>query len=124
MVKAHAPKRRYVMFEVLGNEFSEEELKNGIYAEALKFFGEYGSSFVQLKLVEYNAAEKRGILRCARDKIEDVLGFLALVEELNGKKARLLAKRTSGTINKLKEKEATDRNASPSSNTQESTSPP
>jgi len=36
--------------------------------------------------------------------VDEVLGFLALVTELNGKKARVISKRTSGTINKLKEK--------------------
>jgi len=102
MVRAKGPKRRYIFFEVRGS-FSEDELKQGIYAEALRFFGEYGSSFVQLKLVEYDAAAKTGILRCERGKVDEVLGFLALVNELNGKKARLAAKKTSGTINKLTE---------------------
>jgi len=99
MTRAKGPKRRYILFEVKGS-FSENELKNGIYAESLKFFGEYGSSFVQLKLMEYDG--KKGILRCERGKIDEVLGFLALVNELNGKKARLIAKKTSGMINKLK----------------------
>ncbi len=102
MVRAKGPKRRYVFFEVKG-DFGEEELKSGLYAEALKFFGEYGASFVQLKLVEYDAAAKTGILRCERGKVDEVLGFLALINELNGKKARLVSKKTSGTINKLKE---------------------
>ena len=38
----------------VGVSFSEDELKNGLYAESLKFFGEYGSSFIQLKLMEYD----------------------------------------------------------------------
>jgi len=101
MVRAKGPKRRYVLFEVKG-KFSEDELKQGLYAEALKFFGEYGSSFVQLKLMEYDG--KMGILRCERGKVDEVLGFLALVNELKGKKARLVSKRTSGIIKKLKEK--------------------
>lgn len=100
MVRVKGPKRRYVLFEVKGS-FSENELKKGLYAEALKFFGEYGSSFVQLKLMEYDG--KRGVIRCERSKVDEVLGFLALVNELNGKKARLIAKKTSGMINKLKD---------------------
>lgn len=100
MTRAKGPKRRYILFEVKGS-FSESELKNGIYEESLKFFGEYGSSFVQLKLMEYD--DKKGILRCERSKVDEVLGFLALVNELNGKKARLVAKKTSGMINKLKD---------------------
>ena len=101
MTRAKGPKRRYILFEVKG-DFKEDELKQGLYAEALKFFGEYGSSFVQLKLMEYDG--KMGILRCERGKVDEVLGFLALINELNGKKVRLVAKKTSGIINKLKEK--------------------
>lgn len=108
MTKAHALRKRYLLFEVKGSQPIEDELKRGIYSESLRFFGEYGSSFIQLKLVEYDVATKTGILRCNRDKIEEVLGFLALVNELNGKKARLITKRTSGTINKLNEKNKTD----------------
>jgi len=104
MTKAHAQRKRYVLFEVRGEAASEDELKHGLYAAAMKFFGEYGASFVQLKLIEYDAKGKTGILRCERSKIDEVLGFLALVSELNGKPARIVAKRTSGTINKLKEK--------------------
>ncbi len=103
MVRAKGPKRRYVLFEVRGS-FSEDELKQGLYAEALKFFGEYGSSFVQLKLMEYDG--KNAIIRCERGKLDEVLGFLALVNELNGKKARLVSKKTSGMINKLKSSSA------------------
>ncbi|MBI2079665.1 hypothetical protein HYT84_02785 [Candidatus Micrarchaeota archaeon] len=104
MTKAGALRKRYVHFEVRGLEVSEEELKRGLYSEALKFFGEYGLSFVALKLIEYDSTKRIGMVRCTRDRVDEVLGFLALINELNGKKARLVSKRTSGTIKKLKEK--------------------
>jgi len=103
MVKAGALRKRYILFESKGTEMEEERLKQGIYAEALRFFGEYGLSSVALKLVSYDKAAKTGILRCERSHLEDVLGFLALVESLDSRPARLVAKKSSGTIRSLQE---------------------
>lgn len=105
MVKAGSLKKRYISFTVKGSSFSEEEFKRGLYAESLKFFGEYGLSFVSLKMMEFNSASGKGMLRCARDKVDEVRGFLALVSEVNGKKARVVADKTSGTIKSLKSEE-------------------
>jgi len=105
VTKATALKKRYILCEIkfANNEnVSESELKKGIYNEALKFFGEYLSSFVALKFVEYDANKKTALLRCNRDFYGEVLGFLALINYLNGKKARVIAKRASGTIKSLK----------------------
>ena len=103
MVKAGALKKRYISFTVKGdgNSFSEEEFKRGFYSEALKFFGEYGLSFVSLKVHEYNATTGKGVIRCARDKVDEVRGFLALINEINGKKARVVAEKTSGAVGNL-----------------------
>ncbi len=103
MTKARVPRTRHILFETDG-AFSEDEVKKGITAAALRFFGEYGISFLNLKLIEYDSNKKTGILQCERGKVDEVLGFLALITELNGKKARIITKRTSGTIKKLKEK--------------------
>jgi RNase P/RNase MRP subunit POP5 len=101
MVKAAALKKRYVLFEYSGPDFSKEELKRAIYSEALKFFGEYGLSYAALKLMEYDQVKKRGILRCERSHLEKVLGFLALVDSLDSKPARLIALKSSGTMKSL-----------------------
>ena len=103
MTKARVPRTRHILFETDG-KFTEDELKKGINSAALRFFGEYGISFLNLKLIEYDSVRKTGILQCERSKVDEVLGFLALTTELNGKKARVISKRTSGTIKKLKEK--------------------
>ena len=105
MVKATALRKRYIICEIKFAEdvnFTEQELKHAIYKEALKFFGEYLLSFVALKFQDYDAAKKTCILRCNRDFYWEVIGFLALVNYLDGKKARVIAKRGSGTIKSLK----------------------
>ncbi|MDO8554113.1 MAG: Rpp14/Pop5 family protein [Candidatus Micrarchaeota archaeon] len=103
MVRASALKKRYILFEIKSDsELKEEDVKHGVYNEALRFFGEFGLSKISLKFIDYDSVKKLSIFRCARDHYKDVLGFLALVNSLNGKKARTIAKRASGTIKSLK----------------------
>jgi len=101
MVKAGALRKRYVLFELRNAEFDGDALKRALYAEALRFFGEYGLSHVALKLVAYDGKKKQGILRCERGHLEEVLGFLALVGALDGREARVVAVRSSGTLKAL-----------------------
>lgn len=80
----------------------EEEIKRGIYNEALKFFGELGISYAGLKLMEFDPSANMGILRTERSYMEKVLGFLALVSSINSRPARLRSLKSSGTIASLK----------------------
>jgi RNase P/RNase MRP subunit POP5 len=101
MTKAGALRKRYVAFEVKGVDYDERRLKHALYAEALKFFGEYGLSNAAVKLVQYDNTSKKGVLRCERDYLDKVLGFLALVSSLDGSEARLVALKSSGTLKSL-----------------------
>lgn len=106
MAKAGSLKKRYILFELRAEPrghgaVDEESLKRAIYAEALKFFGEFGLSHAALKLVGYDKNKKTGILRCERDYLDNVLGFLALVSSLDGSPARLVAMKSSGTLRSL-----------------------
>ncbi len=95
-------KKRYISFQFKG-KFSEEELSRAIYKCSLKFFGEYGLSSRTIKLIEFSGS--KGILLVNRDAADEALGMLALISELEGKPARIIAKRTSGTLRALKEKD-------------------
>lgn len=102
MTKARALKRRYILFEIRSPaEMAEERLKRALYAEALKFFGEYGLSYAALKLVSFDKDKKTGIIRCEREYLDRVLGFLALLGALDGAEARLVTLKSSGTIKSL-----------------------
>ena len=94
-------KKRYVSFQFKGN-FTEEELSRALYKYSLKFFGEYGLSSRTIKLIEFSGS--KGVLLINRDAVEETLGMLALISELEGKPARLIAKRASGTLRALREK--------------------
>ncbi|MCI0503724.1 hypothetical protein L0Y65_03360 [Candidatus Micrarchaeota archaeon] len=104
MTKARALKKRYILFDLqcpVG--LGAEQLKRALYAEALKFFGELGLSYAALKLVSYDEKERRGIIRCERDYLDKALGFLALLNALDGAEARIVAIKSSGTIRSLTE---------------------
>jgi len=109
MVKARALKKRYILFELRGPDMEEEKLKRAIYAEALKFFGELGLSKVALKLVKYDPSKKKGVLRCERAHLDEVLGFLALVSSLGDLEVRLIAGRSSGTLKALETEDSSHR---------------
>jgi RNase P/RNase MRP subunit POP5 len=95
-------KKRYSSLTLKG-DFTEEELSHALYKYSLKFFGEHGLSSRTIKLIEFNGTE--GILLVNRDSAEEALGMLALISELAGKPTRIIAKRTSGTLSSLKEKD-------------------
>jgi RNase P/RNase MRP subunit POP5 len=101
MVKAGSLRKRYVSFAYRGQATDAETFKRALYAEALRFFGEFGLSEVALKLVEFDAIKMSGIIRCERAHLDEVLGFLALLDSLDGKPARLVSKKSSGTIKSL-----------------------
>jgi RNase P/RNase MRP subunit POP5 len=102
MVKSDSLRKRYIVFELRATQsMSEESLKRALYAEALKFFGELGLSYAALKLICYDQTKRIGILRCERDHLDKVLGFLALVSSLDGSPARLVSLKSSGTLRSL-----------------------
>ncbi len=101
MVKALAMKKRYVEFSYNGSEKTTQGVKNQLLDLAQRFFGELGLSEAALKLIEYDESKKVGILRCQRDYLKRVLGFLALVDSLNGVPVRFIALKSSGTLKSL-----------------------
>ncbi|MFA5077272.1 MAG: Rpp14/Pop5 family protein [Candidatus Micrarchaeia archaeon] len=105
MYSAMRMKKRYVVFAVKSAApASEEDVKKGMYAFLLRFFGEYGYSKLSYKFMQYEQKEGLALARCSRDSLNDMLGALALIENLNGKKARTTALASSGTLKTLREK--------------------
>ncbi|MEW6529104.1 MAG: Rpp14/Pop5 family protein [Candidatus Micrarchaeota archaeon] len=107
-------KKRYIVFRLStpkensqtnGNQsVSKKDVEAGLFSFFLKFFGEYGYSELFYKLLQYDEKDKLGLMRCERGSLYKILGALALVENLNGKRARIIAIGVSGTIKTLKEK--------------------
>ena len=99
MVKSGALRKRYILFTYEGKPIDETAFKHALYKEALKFFGEFGLSEAALKLIRFDG--KAGIIRCERDYLDKMSGFLALVSSLDGSEARLRPFKSSGTLKGL-----------------------
>jgi len=100
-------KKRYIAFRVVGPEkdmLSDSEVRNGIYEPLLRFFGELGLSTLNFRFIRYDHRKKTGLLSCERGGVPMLQAALALVNDICGKKARIMATGTSGTILSLKEK--------------------
>lgn len=96
-------KKRYIVFQTKGENALEEDIKHGLYSFLLKFFGEYGYSELGYKLLQYDEKSGMGLIRCDRGALYKILGALALIENVNGKKTRTIALASSGTIKTLRE---------------------
>ena len=96
-------KRRYVSFSlsVSGKPPSYPEAKEIVHAHFLSFFGESGVSSLAFKLVKYDAAAGKGILRCERSRTDEAIFCMACLSEWRGAPARLEPLTTSGTIKRL-----------------------
>lgn len=96
-------KKRYVSFalSVDGVSPSHSEAKSIVHEHFLSLFGELGISELAFKLAKYDAANGRGILRCARDRVEEAIFCMACLSEWNGKPARLEPLSTSGTMRRV-----------------------
>jgi RNase P/RNase MRP subunit POP5 len=95
-------KRRYLHFEVVCSEASEEEAKQALYAGLLAFLGEQGVALANPKLIKYDAKTRRGILRCRRDALEAVRAAVALISSVDAKRARIDVINVSGSIKKAR----------------------
>ena len=95
-------KRRYVSFS-LGAGGSPPDFawaKEAIHGHFIAFFGELGASSLAFKLVKYDPKSGKGILRCARDRVDETVFCMACMSEFQGKKCRLEPLSTSGSVRK------------------------
>ena len=91
-------RKRYLLFEVAGGEFSGEQVKRASYDAILSFLGEYGSSLANPKFVSYDAKRKLAVLRCTHTEADKVRAALALATKVAGVPAALRVVKVSGTI--------------------------
>lgn len=75
-------KKRYIVFEVLSKkEAPKQDLIREIWNSAYSLYGDVGTSKIGLWLLIFDG--KRGIVRCARDKTEEVRAILAAISRVN-----------------------------------------
>jgi RNase P/RNase MRP subunit POP5 len=98
-------KRRYLALK-FDSDFtpSDREVIDTFWNAVTKLYGEVGASMANLVLIDYDAEQKRAILRCNLSTISEVRTALATVIRINDKAAAVHVLAVSGTIKALRGK--------------------
>ncbi len=99
--KSQRVKRRYILFEVIGEErFKREEIVTAIWNSCLEFLGDLGASQTSLWVHEYENEE--GIVSCNTHSVDRIIVCLSLVREIGNKRIGIRVEGVSGTIKGLR----------------------
>lgn len=100
-------RRRYLIFQIFSERgFEEREVEEAIMRGILTLYGMKGLSQANPQLIEYDAEEKRGILRCSHTQLRQVRASLAYITSLEGLPVSINVRRVSGTLRALRKRQA------------------
>ncbi|MBW2984391.1 hypothetical protein KY361_04705 [Candidatus Woesearchaeota archaeon] len=100
-------KKRYVAFEVLSKDKMDiDSIKRAIETSLKEYAGLLGVSKANLYVLKdkFNQEKNRGILRVNNRMLEHLKASLALIKEIEGKKAVIHAVGVSGILKKAEKK--------------------
>lgn len=90
-------KKRYIVFELFSEkEVIKPELIKGIWNSAYSLYGDVGTSKINLWLLTFDG--KRGVVRCAREKTEDVRALLCAINAIGESPVGIFVLSVCGTI--------------------------
>jgi len=96
-------RRRYIAFSVTGGaEAAGGDFFGALESEFRLLYGSKGLSEAGLKLIEYDVAARRGVVRCSHDHLTGARAALARLTDLGGAQATIRVERVSGTIRGLR----------------------
>lgn len=98
-------KRRYLALKIENDFPLDKKLAiNIILDSVLRFFGEYGASKANIKLIKIFPEKKEVVIRCSHIMVEKVRAAIASIISINGKPATIHVKNISGTLKALYKK--------------------
>ncbi|UCE29675.1 MAG: hypothetical protein JSV85_02865 [Candidatus Bathyarchaeota archaeon] len=101
------PRRRYLHLAIESEQLvTEEDVTNSIWSALLRLFGEYGTSHVNLTLIEYSRQRNYAIVRCSHKALGMVRASITSIIEINGKPSAIHVVAVSGTLKALRRKAA------------------
>jgi len=96
-------KKRYIGFIVLSEEKIElTDLESAITQSLLDMYGSKGFAELWYKFLKDTWDGKRGIIRCAHTKTEDVIAGIGAIERIGDSRVNFKILKVSGTIKKIK----------------------
>lgn len=98
------PRKRYIVFEVIGGPVEPEDLEEAIRNSFVTLFGAPALSVSMIRLAEFDERNMRGILSVRREFKYHALAALALVRRVKDRRVFLVPVLTSGTIKRARKK--------------------
>ena len=97
-------KKRYIVFEIIGNKIDKKKAEKEIYSNVLKFLGELSVSRANVKILGDSWANNKGIIRVNVKYLNEFKMALGLIKKLNNKKIIINVIGVSGILKKAKSK--------------------
>ena len=100
-------KRRYIIFEIVAEQPLEYgDFINALWGSALEFLGESAASEARLWIIQnlYDPKNRRGVIRCKHDSVEQVRAALTMIQMIGETKALIKILGVTGTIKSAKMK--------------------
>lgn len=98
-------KRRYLSLKVDTEISIDKKLLQDVIQDAvLRFFGEYGASKANIKLINYIPEKNQVIIRCSHVMVDKVRASIASIITLKNLPATIHVQNISGTLKALNNK--------------------
>lgn len=91
-------KKRYIVFEVIGDSVKVELMKKSVSEALKKFLGEYGFSKLNYRFVNHDT--NKGMIKVSNKFVDHVKTALIMISKIDGKEVIVRSVGVSGTINK------------------------
>ncbi len=92
-------RNRYIAFEIISDSrFDRKPVVDAIWATLLRLFGEVGAAKTSLWVMDWEKEKMKGIIKVNHRSVDTLRQSMALVKEIEGKKASISTLTTSGTL--------------------------
>jgi len=98
-------RRRYIAVKIDSDQTAKkEDVYIAIWNSILRLFGEYGASWTDLRLIEYDPENGRAVLRCSHEALPLVKASIPCVTQIGDRAAVIHIQLVSGTLKSLRKK--------------------
>jgi len=98
-------RNRYLVFHALSEaNFDRKPLVDAIWGSLIRLHGELGAAKTSLWVMDWDEKKNKGILKVNHQSLKAIRAAVALVTEVDGKKASVNVTYVSGTLKKAREK--------------------
>ena len=97
-------KKRYIVFEVVGNKINKKKSEDETYKNILKFLGEFGVSKASIRIIDDSWKDNKGVIRVNVKYVDELKMALGLIDKLDNRKVIVNVIGVSGILKKAKSK--------------------